>query len=327
MGFLNGDGKGHLDLPRIKEGGMGGGFFAIYIPSELNLDDLIAQMSDQQYDIALPDEVPFEQALLVAISMAADLIRIENASSGRAKICRTAREIRTCLDTGIFAMIMHMEGAEAIGEDFSGLEVMYEAGLRSIGPVWSRPTRFGHGVPFRFPSSPDTGPGLTGPGKEFVRLCNAKNILFDLSHLNEAGFWDVAKISDTPLVATHSNAHAICPHSRNLTDKQLAAIRESGGLVGVNFATSATRSDGQSIPETTIAQMLLHFDYLIEKLGIDGVAIGSDFDGATISSEIGDVTGLTVLRDAMRANGYDEETMIKLCHGNWLNVLERTLGA
>ena len=107
------------------------------------------------------------------------------------------------------------------------------AGLRSIGPVWSRSNIFGHGVPFRYPveprhrarASPISAASWSAPA-------TSCKIMIDLSHLNEKGFWDVAKISDAPLVATHSNAHAICPHSRNLTDKQLAAIRESRGMVG-----------------------------------------------------------------------------------------------
>ena len=113
--------------------------------------------------------------------------------------------------------------------------------------------------------------------------------MIDLSHLNEKGFWDVARLSDAPLVATHSNAHAICPHSRNLTDKQLAAIRESRGMVGVNFATSFIRPDGRRNDDTPLEEMIRHMDHLIEHVGVDGVGLGSDFDGATIPAEIGDV--------------------------------------
>ena len=94
---------------------------------------------------------------------------------------------------GGLAAVMHIEGAEGIDADFQALDVLYAAGLRSIGPVWSRPNIFGHGVPFRFPSSPDTGPGLTDLGKELVRCCNARRIIIDLSHMNEQGFWDVAR--------------------------------------------------------------------------------------------------------------------------------------
>jgi len=241
-------------------------------------------------------------------------------------VVRSAAQIRQCHERGALAAIMHIEGAEAIDPDLRLLDVLYEAGLRSIGPVWSRSNIFGHGVPFRYPSSPDTGPGLTDLGRELIRACNQRKIMIDLSHLNEKGFWDVVKISDAPLVATHSNAHVICPHSRNLTDKQLAAIRESKGMVGVNFATSFIRPDGRRNEDTPLEEMIRHMDHLIEHLGVEGVGLGSDFDGATIPAEIGDVAGLPRLVDAMRQHGYDDATLRKLCYENWIDVLERTWG-
>jgi membrane dipeptidase len=179
-------------------------------------------------------------------------------------------------------------------------------------------------VPFRFPSPPDTGPGLTDAGKALVKACNELKVLVDLSHLNEKGFWDVAALSDAPLVATHSNAHALCPHSRNLTDRQLAAIRESGGVVGVNFAAGFLRADGRMVADTPLAEIVRHADYLIERVGVEGVAFGSDFDGAIIPKDMGTVAGLPKLVDAFRAAGYDDATLQKLCYENWLGVLERT---
>jgi membrane dipeptidase len=226
----------------------------------------------------------------------------------------------------VLASVLHVEGADAIDPDFHLLDVLYEAGLRSLGLVWSRPNAFARGVPFRFPSTPDTGPGLTDAGRALVAHCNARRILIDLSHLNEAGFWDVAKLSDAPLVATHSNAHALTPHSRNLTDRQLAAIGESGGLVGVNFATSFLRPDGRRDADTPLEDVIAHFDHLIAKVGEDGVGFGSDFDGATVPRAIGDAAGLPALVEAMRRHGYGETLLAKLCHGNWLRVLKRTSG-
>ena len=167
---------------------------------------------------------------------------MERASEGALKICRTAADVRACLASGTIAAILHMEGAEAIDDSLDALHLFHAMGLRSLGPVWSRPTIFGHGVPFAFPSSPDTGPGLTDAGKRLVAECNRLRIMLDLSHMNEAGFNDVARLSDAPLVATHSNAHAICPSSRNLTDRQLAMIRDSGGMVGLNFSVSFLRA-------------------------------------------------------------------------------------
>jgi membrane dipeptidase len=206
------------------------------------------------------------------------------------------------------------------------LDVLRAAGLRSIGPVWSRSNIFAHGVPFRFPSGPDTGPGLTPAGRDFVRACNARRLLIDLSHLNEAGFWEVAKLSDAPLVASHSNAHAVCAHSRNLTDRQLDAIAESKGLVGVNFAVQFIRPDGRKQADSPLDMLVDHVVHLVEHLGEDGVALGSDFDGALIPAEIGDVAGLPALVEALRRRGFDGESLEKICHRNWLRVLEATWG-
>jgi membrane dipeptidase len=257
--------------------------------------------------------------------MASIMLRLERASGGRFRICRSNADIRAALAAGAIAAVMHVEGAEAIDGEFRMLDVLHAAGLRSIGMVWSRPNIFGHGVPMRYPSPPDTGPGLTDHGRELVRRCNALGILLDLSHLNEAGFWDVAKLSDAPLVATHSNVHAICPHARNLTDRQFAAIRESNGMVGLNYAAAFLRPDGQMIADTGLDVVARHLDAMIERLGEDLVGLGSDFDGAVIPDAIGDVAGLPRLLAYLREHGYGEALVRKIAGGNWLALLERTL--
>ena len=218
-----------------------------------------------------------------------------------------------------------MEGAEAIDESLDALHVFHAIGLRSLGPVWSRPTIFGHGVPFAFPSSPDTGPGLTDAGQRLVRECNRLKIMLDLSHMNEAGFNDVARLSDAPLVATHSNAHALCPSSRNLTDRQLAMIRDSGGMVGLNFSVSFLRPDGRRIAETGWDAILRQMDHLLRQVGEDHLGFGSDYDGCTTPDVIGDVTGLPRLLQALADHGYDRPLLEKLAHRNWLALLDRTL--
>ena len=147
--------------------------------------------------------------------------------------------------------------------------------------------------------------------------------MIDVSHLNQAGFWDVARVSDRPIVATHSNAQALCRHSRNLTDRQLDAIAESDGMVGLNFAVAFLREDGRMV-DTGLEQVLRHFDYLIEKLGEDRVGFGSDFDGAQVPEAIGTAAGLPVLRQAMLDHGFGETLMTKLCHANWMRVLRQT---
>jgi membrane dipeptidase len=256
--------------------------------------------------------------------MAGHLLWMERASQGAFRLVRSVAEIEAARATGAIAGIMHMEGAEAIDESLNALHAFHAMGLRSLGPVWSRPTIFGHGVPFRFPGTPDTGPGLTDAGKRLVRACNDLGVMLDLSHLNEAGFNDVAALSDAPLVATHSNAHAVTPSTRNLTDRQLAMIRDSGGMVGLNFATVFLREDGKRSPAMGWEAVLRHLDHLIDKLGEDHVGFGSDFDGATVPEGITDVAGLPRLIEAMAAHGYDAALLRKLTWDNWLSVLRRT---
>jgi membrane dipeptidase len=216
---------------------------------------------------------------------------------------------------------LHLEGCEPLDAGLAALEVFYAAGLRSLGPVWSRPHIFGPGVPFAYPMSPDTGPGLTDAGKRLVAECDRLGILVDLAHLTEKGFWDVAEVSQRPLVVSHSNAHALTPVARNLTDRQLDAVRERNGLVGLNFAVTMLRVDGRERADTSLDDMLRHIDYLVERVGIDGVAIGSDFDGATVPRAIGDAAGLQKLVAALENAGYGGDDLAKICRDNWLRVL------
>lgn len=321
--FLDGC-PGAIDVPNATAGGFGGGFFAVYVPSPIDLDSKFDEMSKPAYDLPLADPIDWEDAFPVVMAQSAILFEMEAA--GALKICRTAAEIRATLGTGTMAAIFHIEGAEAIDHDLHTLDVLYNAGLRSLGPVWSRNTIFGHGVPFSFPATPDTGPGLTDHGLRLVKRCNELGIMIDLSHMNAAGFWDVARHSTAPLVATHSNAHAICPHSRNLTDDQLDAIRDSDGMVGLNFAVAFLRDDGRMVADVPLSQMLRHLDHLMEKLGEDRVGLGSDYDGAVVPKDVTTCAGLPALRQAMADHGYSDDLMAKLCHGNWLRVLEQTWG-
>jgi membrane dipeptidase len=233
-------------------------------------------------------------------------------------------DLRRCLDERTFAVIIHIEGAEAIDTRLEALDVLYEARLRSLGPVWSRPNAFAHGVPFDFPRDPDTGPGLTPAGRRLVKRCNQLGILIDLSHLNARGFWDVAKISDAPLVATHSCAHALCASPRNLTDAQLDVIALSRGLVGINYHVGFLRTDGDAKAETSLTEIVRHARYVADRIGVGHVALGSDFDGATMPGDLGDVTRLPVLLEALRAGGFNEEELRAIAYGNWLRVLGDT---
>ena len=314
--------RGHIDLPRAKAGGLGGGFFAVFVPSRRPDDPAEAAAAREAGQF--PPTPTYDEATPVAMRMSAHLFHLEEQSSGQLRIVRTADQLADSLAHHQFCAIFHFEGAEAIDPELNALEVYYHAGLRSLGPVWSRPNAFAQGVPFKFGSTPDTGPGLTEAGKRLVRECNRLGIMLDLSHLNEQGFWDVAGTTEAPLVATHSNAWGISPSPRNLTDKQLAAIRESDGMVGVNFNVGFLTDDGNNDSTMPLEQMVRHFDYLVEHLGIDRVGFGSDFDGATMPQDLSDASKLPNIMRALRDRGYDDAALRKLAHENWIRVLRRT---
>jgi membrane dipeptidase len=325
--------EGHIDLPRAGAGNLGGGFFAVYIHDPVNAQtgkereiDPEAAMKIYADESTWPEPMPLDYAQSHALSILGRLLQVEGASKGAVKVVRTAAEVQRCLDTVVFAMLLHFEGAEPLDPEGHALETFYAAGIRSVGLTHSRRNRFSRGVPFKFPHSPDTGEGLTDEGKELVRQLNRRRVMIDLSHLNERGFWDVERISDAPLVATHSNAHHLTPSPRNLTDKQLDAIRERRGIAGLNFHVGFLRQDGGKDVNTPIARMVDHIEYMVERMGIDHVGLGSDFDGATMPAELKDAAGLPKLMQALRDRGYVGEDLGKLAHGNWVRVLRETWG-
>ncbi len=320
--FERGD-RGHLDLPRAREGGFGGGFFAVWIPSPR---EQAPEPAPGRTPRALPPALDAAYALRHSMAATAMLFRIEDRSDGKFRVVRTAAELQRCLDEEVMPAVLHFEGADAIDTDLDALHVLYRAGLRSLGLVWGRPNAFAEGVAVHFQRSPDTGPGLTQAGRELVRACNNLRIMIDVSHLNERGFWDVAALTDAPLVASHSNAYALCASSRNLTDPQLDAIAASDGMIGLNFAVNFLREDAARDANTPLEVMVRQTDYLVERVGIDRVGFGSDFDGVLVSQEIGDVSGLPRLMSALRDRGYDDQALRKLAHENWIRVLRKTWG-
>ncbi|WP_062111582.1 dipeptidase [Aureimonas sp. AU40] len=321
--FLDGDSQLHIDLAKARAGGLAGGLFAIFPPSPM-AGDLSDRMSGRGYDLPLPTPLAHPAGADATVAMASILLRLEAASKGGLTVCRSVSEIESAMAKGSLAAVLHIEGAEAIDPELHMLDVLFAAGLRSVGMVWSRNNHFAHGVPMRFPSTPDTGEGLLEPGKRLVKRCNELGILLDLSHLNERGFWDVAELSDAPLVATHSNAHLLCTVSRNLTDVQLDAVAASRGVVGLNFATAFLREDGRMDSDTPLDTMRRHLDALLERLGEEGVALGSDFDGATIPDAIGSAAGLPALFEHLSKAGYGDALLERIAHRNWLSVLGRT---
>ena len=261
--FATGREGGHIDLARARQGGLGGGIFAAFTGTP----------GDHPPDGEPAAPVGQELAAGVVTRTLGRLLKLER--EGHVVLARGPGDLDAAREAGTFAAVAHIEGAEAVDPGLLALDVLHAAGLRSLGPVWSRPNAFAHGVPFAYPSSPDTGPGLTPAGTRLVRRCAELGIAVDLSHLNEAGFWDVARLELAPLIASHSAAHA-----RHVADR----------------------------------------------IGVDHVALGSDFDGAEIPRALGDVTGLPRLLDAFRDAGFGEDELERIAWGNWRRVLEAAWG-
>jgi membrane dipeptidase len=321
--FLARSEDGHLDLSRAREGGMVGGLFAMFAKPQHPPEKDFTRTADG-YEVRLADPLDPVYARNRIDAQFDALNRVVARSAGQVRWETSVDGIEAGRRDGVFAVVLHMEGADAIGADLDDLDDFYAAGLRSLGPVWSRPNIFGHGVPFAYPRSPDIGPGLTDVGKELVKACNRLGIMVDMSHINERGFWDIAAISTAPLVVTHACAHAVCRSTRNLTDRQLSAIRESGGIVGFNFSVCDVRSDGHLDENTPIETIVQHLSYLVDRLGEDHVAFGSDFDGAVMPRPVRDASYFPNLVHALSDHGFDDATINKIAFDNWMRVFRLT---
>lgn len=318
-GIVDGRPGGHLDLPRMRAGGVRGGIFAIFTPSDGARREPLPR-ADGVLEFELAPAVAHAEAAAHASAVAGRLLALERA--GHVRVAREIADVDSAHgDDGPPVAVLHLEGAEAIDPGLEALDLWHAAGLRSLGLVWSRPNAFGCGVPFVSPSSPDIGPGLSAAGAALVRRCAELGVLVDLSHLNEAGFWDVARLDAGPLVASHSCAHSLCAASRNLTDAQLDAIGASGGLVGIVFACPFLRADFADDPDTPLSLIVEHARYISERIGVAHVALGSDFDGATVPAALGDVAGIPRLLGAFADAGFSEEEIAAIAWSNWRRAL------
>lgn len=318
--FLEESERGHVDLPRAHRGGLGGMLASIYLRPNMVETDAVGY----------------------AIKYFDDLLRLGDRAGGAAAIVRTADDLDRCFEDGTFALVPHFEGAEPISRSLKELRLFYEAGLRSLGIVHARANLFGDGVPVPWakdkvhgvPTSqhdwglrngrqlPVATAGLTDLGRELVYECQQLGIVVDVSHLTWQGFWDTLEVSQRPLIASHSSAHAICPHDRNLSDDMLRALANHGGVVGINFMVVFVRPDMKRDPDLPVELLLDHISHCVNVMGDDHVGIGTDFDGAVMPSCIDDASKLPLLVEGMRTYlKYDDERIAKICNGNFRRVL------
>ena len=317
--FIHSTLPGHLDLKRCQEAGWMGGLFSIFLPPYAYVkNNHPAKLANPAHADFTPQEIVDICCAQLALAQ-----QLQARSGGQIQICTSLEQIQACQQNRQLAIVLHLEGAEFLAIQPELLDVFYEAGLRSIGPLWNRKSLFGDGLNASFPHSPDIGSGLTPQGKDLILACCNKYMLIDVSHMNERAFWDTLELTDQPIVATHSNAHTLCQQARNLTDRQLAAIKQSGGMVGVNFDVAFLRADGQRNTHTSLDVIVDHFDYLIDHMSEDHVGFGSDFDGCLLPDALSDVSQIAVLIERMQQRHYSDALIEKITSKNWFTVLDK----
>lgn len=287
---------GHVDLPRLREGGVTAQIFACFTPIHeyhrgatrygLRMVDALHQAID-----AHPDE------LLLATS---------------------AADIRRAKAEGKTAAILGLEGAEPLGDSLEVLRCFHRLGVRNLGLTWNFRNDTADGVM----EGPEAR-GLSAFGVRVVEECNRLGMLVDVSHLAPAGLQDVLEVSQQPIIASHSNARGLFDHFRNLSDAQVEAIAQHGGLIGVTFVNGFLYHPATS---ATIDHVLDHIDYLVRVAGPDHVTIGSDFDGAAMPKGLEDATRYPDLTSGMLARGHSAETVRKVLGLNFLRVFEEVMG-
>jgi len=312
--------EGHINRPGAARGGFAGGLFALFSPQRRAPYDFRGFRGG-----TMPLSTPVEQPTALQSVIAEIGVAQRLDAAGLIRLCTDVAGIEAAMAAGGIAAVLHLEGAECIDPELLVLDALYGMGLRSLGPVWSRPTLWGEGVPFGYGRNGDTGPGLTEDGRRLIARCAELRMLVDTSHLTLKGFDDIAAMG-LPMVATHSNAWDICPSTRNLTREQLRTIGETGGMAGLNFATVFLSQPGWDTGRAGIDDCLRQLDAMIEGAGEDHVGLGSDFDGAPLPQGMESCADLPVLVAAMEAHGFGADLVAKLCHGNWLALLRRVWG-
>jgi len=278
--------RGHLDLPRMKAGGINAQIFACFPGVERlrgNATSGALQRLEVLYDLI--QRAP-EQITLV----------------------QTANELAQLTPAGPIGAILGLEGVEALDGSLGLLYTFHRLGVRNIGLTWDPRNAAADG------SGAGTNFGLTPFGRDVVTACNELGIMVDVSHLNDAGLEDVLKLSQKPIIASHSNARALCDHRRNLTDDQLRAIAARGGVIGVTFVTMFLRPDHEN---ATLEDVLDHIDHLVEVVGVDHVGLGSDYDGAPMPPELNSGEKYPAITAGLLQRGYNAESIKKILGENF----------
>ncbi len=287
--------EGQWELERARQGKIGLQFLAVYI--------------EAQYKP--------ERALSRGLELIQAAHRFLSANLDAVFIVREPKDLERLAPEGKLGVLLSVEGGEILGENLYLLDIIHHLGVRALGLTWNQRNAIGDGA-----GETKTQSRLTRFGESVVRRMNELGMVVDVSHLNEAGFWHVLEISSQSVIASHSCAAALCPHPRNLSDAQLQALAQCGGVVGVNFYPSFLNSSGQAKREDVVR----HIVHIAEVAGVDAVGLGSDFDGISeVPEGLERVEKMALLIGDLQQAGFNKDEIRKICSGNFMRLLANVI--
>ncbi len=279
------------------------------------------------HDLFLP-----EMGLRRALDQISFLHQEIEETPGKFRICLSTREAFTAKEAGETAIFLSLEGAEPLQNDIKLLRIFYELGLRGLGLVWSRRNYAGDGAFFEKTREGRKG-GLTPFGVQLIEEAERLGIFIDISHLNDEGFWDVMDIADKPVIASHSNCRALSDSMRNLTDEQIKAVAEKGGVIGMNSVNIFNNRDKKKV---TASDMADHVEHIATIAGIEHVGIGFDIcnsfndylqieESFSAYDVIKDHAHLYEFTGALIKKGFSDDDIISVLGKNFLRFFSETI--
>ena len=263
----------------------------------------------QCFAVFIPDELRGEAAVSCFVKNAEHLQKQAERTPEKLRLCRTKEDLRAAAESGVCGGIITVEGGAVLAGDLANIELLRQYGVRALTLTWNGGCEIGDGAMVKHPK------GLTPFGKQAVPSLENAGVLLDVSHASDPLFYDVMALARKPVIATHSNARAVCAHPRNLTDEQFLMIKENGGLVGLNLHRWFLKEDGEAAPEDCFR----HVYHFLSLGGEDTLAMGTDFDGAEILPEIREIGDLDRLADCFSRMGLSDETIGKIF---WKNAAD-----
>jgi len=288
---------GHVDLPRLLESGIDLQVFAAYIQPEYKIERAlhrVTQLIDRFYQVLGKHQ---DKLLLFT----------------------RVNDVREAEKSGKVAAMLSIEGGEAVEADLGILRVLHRLGVRAMTLTWNERNQIADGA-----AEGRTKGGLTNFGVELVGEMNRIGMVVDVSHLSDAGFFDVIETAKSPIIASHSNCRALCNHRRNLTDEMIKLLAEKDGVMGMNFAPSFVDENKE---HATLERVLDHVDHVVKTAGVEHVGLGSDFDGIDSTPKgLENVTKMPYFTEGLLRRGYSEDDVMKILGENFLRVFKRIMG-